>query len=166
MLIDPKLESTYLGALEVKNGIIFKIHKTCPDVKIKTIDCGGKYLGPGIIDVGVKICEPGERHKESFKSAGQAAAAGGVTTMITRPDTLPPIDSPEILSFMHQRGSDASLVNIFPMATLTKNREGREMVEMGFLLDSGAIAFSDGDLVITDLKILTRALTYAKSLGA
>ena len=67
---------------------------------------------------------------------------------------------------MHQRGSDASLVNIFPMATLTKNREGREMVEMGFLLDSGAIAFSDGDLVITDLKILTRALTYAKSLDA
>ena len=165
-LVDPKLEDTYRGALEVKNGVIFKVYNDCPDIKIKTIDCKGKYLGPGIIDIGVKICEPGERHKESFKSAGQAAAAGGVTTMITRPDTVPPIDSPEILSFMHQRGSDASLVNIFPMATLTKNRAGREMVEMGFLLDSGAIAFSDGDLVITDLKILTRTLVYAKSLDA
>jgi len=165
-LVDPKLEDTYRGALEVKNGVIFKVYNDCPDIKIKTIDCKGKYLGPGIIDIGVKICEPGERHKESFKSAGQAAAAGGVTTMVTRPDTVPPIDSPEILSFMHQRGSDASLVNIFPMATLTKNRAGREMVEMGFLLDSGAIAFSDGDLVITDLKILTRTLVYAKSLDA
>ena len=77
-LIDPKLEDTYIGALEIRNGVIFKIHKGYPNIKIKTIDCGGKYLAPGIIDIGVKICEPGERHKESFKSAGQAAAAGGV----------------------------------------------------------------------------------------
>lgn len=63
----------------------------------KVVDCKGKCLAPGIIDIGVKIGEPGERHKESFRTAGLAAAAGGVTTMVTRPDTTPAIDTPEIL---------------------------------------------------------------------
>ena len=166
LLINPEAEDPFLGAIEIKDGIINKIHQSPQNSKIKSIDCGGKYLGPGIIDMGVKICEPGERHKESFKSAGKAAAAGGVTTMVTRPDTLPPVDSPEILSFMQQRGWEDSIVNIVPMATVTKNREGREMAEIGFLLDSGAVAFSDGDFVINDLKILTRAMKYAKSLDA
>ena len=57
------------------------------------VDCGGKYLAPGIVDIGVKVAEPGERHKESYKSAGAAAAAGGVTTIVTRPDTNPPTKS-------------------------------------------------------------------------
>ena len=166
LLINPEAEDPFLGAIEIKDGVINKIHQSPQNSKIKSIDCGGKYLGPGIIDMGVKICEPGERHKESFKSAGKAAAAGGVTTMVTRPDTLPPVDSPEILSFMQQRGWEDSIVNIVPMATVTKNREGREMAEIGFLLDSGAVAFSDGDFVINDLKILTRAMKYAKSLDA
>lgn len=166
LIIDPEVQDPFLGAIEIKDSVISKVYKSPKCSKVKTIDCGGKYLGPGIIDIGVKICEPGERHKESFKSAGKAAAAGGVTTMVTRPDTLPPVDSPEILSFMQQRGLEDSIVNILPMATLTKNREGREMAEIGFLLDSGAVAFSDGDFVITDLKILTRVMKYAKSLDA
>lgn len=166
LLIDPEGDKLFLGALEIKGGLISKIYSSPQKSKIKTIDCAGMFLGPGIIDIGVKICEPGERHKESFKSAGHAAAAGGVTTMVTRADTLPPVDSPEILSFMHQRGSEDSIVNIAPMATLTKGRLGKEMVEMGFLIDAGAVAFSDGDFVTTDLKILTRAMSYAKSLNA
>ncbi|SMX45808.1 dihydroorotase [Actibacterium lipolyticum] len=132
----------------------------------RVIDCGGKCLAPGIVDIGVKICEPGERHKESFGSAGQAAAAGGVTTIVTRPDTLPAIDTPEVLEFVTRRAKEACPVRIKPMATLTKNREGREMVEIGFLLDAGAVAFTDGDHVITDNKVYSRCMTYARSLGA
>jgi dihydroorotase len=114
----------------------------------------------------VKVCEPGERHKESFKSAGQAAVAGGVTTIVTRPDTLPAIDSPETREFVTRRAQEAAPVNVVPIAALTKSREGREMTELGFLLDAGAVAFSDGDNVVTNTKVFSRALTYAKSLDA
>jgi len=94
------------------------------------IDCGGKHLAPGIIDIGVKVCEPGERHKESFRTAGLAAAAGGVTTMVTRPDTLPTVDTPETLEFAKRRGGEMSSIRIAPMAALTKDLAGREMAEM------------------------------------
>ena len=130
------------------------------------INCNGKCLAPGIVDIGVKVSEPGERHKESFGSAGLAAAAGGVTTMVTRPDTEPAIDTPETLEFVTRRANEASLVRTLPMAALTKARAGREMVEIGFLQDAGAVAFTDCDNVCTDTKVLIRAMTYAKSNGA
>ena len=93
-------------------------------------------------------------------------AAGGVTTMVTRPDTLPTIDSPEQLEFIARRAAEATPVRIHPMAALTKGREGREMVEIGFLRDAGAIAFTDADRVVVDTKVFGRCLTYARSLGA
>ncbi len=164
-LIDPEAGSETLGALRIIDGKIAEILPagfTAPDA----IDCGGKCLAPGIIDIGVKVCEPGERHKESFRTAGNAAAAGGVTTMVIRPDTLPAIDSPEVLEFVHRRAVDKARVNVLPMATLTKGREGREMAEIGFLQDAGAVAFSDADSVITDNKIFGRCLTYARGLNA
>ncbi len=110
-------------------------------------DCGGRYLAPGIIDIGVKVGEPGERHKESFRTAGAPPPAGGVTTMVTRPDTLPAIDSPEQLEFLQRRAVGASAVNVLPMAALTKGRQGREMTEIGFLMDAGAVAFTDARAV-------------------
>ena len=133
---------------------------------VEVEDCGGRCLVPGLVDIGVKVCEPGERHKESYRSAGLAAAAGGVTTMVTRPDTLPAIDTPEVLEFVRRRANEAAPVNVLPMAALTKNRDGREMTELGFLLDAGAVAFTDCDHVVRDTKVLSRALTYARSLGA
>jgi len=123
-------------------------------------------LAPGIIDIGVKVSEPGERHKESFRSAGRAAAAGGVTTIVTRPDTLPAIDTPETLEFVARRAQLDAPVHVLPMAALTKGRDGREMTEIGFLRDAGAVAFTDCDRVVANPKVFSRALTYAKSLGA
>ncbi|MAY31706.1 MAG: dihydroorotase [Rhodovulum sp.] len=164
-LIDPEARTETTGDLFVQDGVIAAVGDT-PDTADQVVDCRGKHLAPGIVDIGVKICEPGERHKESFRTAGLAAAAGGVTTIVTRPDTLPSIDTPETLEFVTRRGREASPVNIRPMATLTKGREGREMVEIGFLLDAGAVAFTDGDRVTTDTKVLSRAMTYARSLGA
>ena len=132
----------------------------------EVVDCGGHCLAPGIVDIGVKVSEPGERHKESFRSAGAAAAAGGVTTMVTRADTRPAIDTPEALEFVMRRATQDVPVRVLPMAALTKGREGREMVEIGFMLDAGAVAFSDADHVVTDTKVFSRCLTYARSLGA
>jgi len=168
-LIDPESGTDAPGWLLVGDGAIIAKGEADPqgaDSHARIIDCAGKCLAPGIVDIGAKVCEPGERHKESFKSAGQAAAAGGITTMATRPDTLPAIDSPEVLEFVARRANQAAPVNVLPMAALTKGRAGREMTEIGFLMDAGAVAFTDCDHVIANTKVFSRALSYARSLGA
>jgi len=164
-LICPETGTETPGSLTLADGMIAAVNADAP-AGATLIDCGGACLAPGIVDWGVKIGEPGERHRESFRSAGLAAAAGGVTTIIARPDTAPSIDTPETLEFVTRRAAEASPVRIRHMAALTKAREGREMTEIGFLLDAGAIAFSDVFNVATDTKSLSRALTYARSLGA
>ncbi|MCA0871795.1 dihydroorotase [Seohaeicola saemankumensis] len=166
-LIDPETGTDAPGWLLVQDGLIAaQGDGTPPAGAAQIIDCNGKCLAPGIVDLGVKVCEPGERHKESYKSAGLAAAAGGITTIVTRPDTTPAIDSPEALEFVTRRAQVDAPVNVLPIAALTKNREGREMTEIGFLMDAGAVAFSDCDHVVENTKVFSRALTYARSCGA
>jgi len=167
-LIDPAGGTDREGHLLVEDGRITDIvHEGTPEVSgAEVTDCAGLCLAPGIVDLGVKVSEPGERHKESFRSAGEAAARGGVTTMVTRPDTEPAIDTPEVLEFVRRRANEAAPVRVLPMAALTKARAGREMVEIGFLKDAGAAAFTDCDRVVENTKVLSRALTYARSLGA
>ena len=160
-VIDPLTETISDGEVMFEDGII--IPKETAD---ETIDCQGQYVSPGLIDLGVKVGEPGERHKESYKSAGASAAAGGVTTIVTRPDTIPAIDTPEVLEFIRRRAQEVCPVNVFHMIALTKERAGREMTEIGFLKDAGAIAFTDFNNVVKNSKILSRALSYAKSLDA
>ena len=161
-LIDPVCGTEEIGDLHVIAGYI----SDAPGAEPTVIDCNGKCLAPGIVDLGVKVSEPGERHKESFRSAGRAAARGGVTTMVTRPDTTPAIDTPEVLEFVARRAEADAQVRVAHMAALTKGRDGREMVEIGFLQDAGAVAFTDCDRVVTDTRVLQRALTYAAGLGA
>ena len=162
-LIDPEAGTDSLGSLTVKDGVI--VGRGAASKGAEVLDCGGMCLAPGIVDWGVKIGEPGERHRESFRSAGLAAAAGGVTTIIARPDTSPSIDTPETLEFVTRRAAE-SVVRIRHMAALTKGRMGEEMTEIGFLLDAGAVAFSDVFHVSTNTKALGRAFTYARSLKA
>ncbi|NKB29175.1 MAG: amidohydrolase family protein [Rhodobacteraceae bacterium] len=163
-LIDPDHDTPRDGDLCVVDGVI----ATDAPKTAEVVECSGLCLAPGIIDVGVKVSEPGERHKESYRTAGRAAAAGGVTTMVTRPDTDPAIDTPEVLEFVTRRARETASVRVAHMAALTKGRDGREMVEVGFLsdADAGAVAFTDCDRVITDTKVFARALTYARSLNA
>ena len=165
-LIDPEAGTDGTGTLVVERGRIRAQGAVAPPPGARVVDCAGLCLAPGIVDWGVKIGEPGERHRESFRSAGLAAAAGGVTTIIARPDTLPAIDTPETLEFVTRRAAEASPVAIRHMAALTRGREGREMTEIGFLRDAGALAFTDADHVTADARILARCLTYARGLGA
>ncbi|MGA1268723.1 MAG: dihydroorotase [Gemmobacter sp.] len=165
-LIDPEAGTDGTGTLVVERGRIRAQGAVAPPPGARIVDCAGLCLAPGIVDWGVKIGEPGERHRESFRSAGLAAAAGGVTTIIARPDTLPAIDTPETLEFVTRRAAEASPVAIRHMAALTRGREGREMTEIGFLRDAGALAFTDADHVTADARILARCLTYARGLGA
>ena len=160
-LVDPEGDRVFDGGLVIRDGRIAEVFEGSRPGE----DCGGRCLAPGIIDVGVKVGEPGERHKESFRTAGAAAAAGGVTTIVTRPDTAPPIDTPETLEFLQRRAVGGSPVKVLPMAALTKGREGREMTEIGFLMDAGAVAFTDGRAVAS-ARVFQRCLTYATGLGA
>ncbi len=159
-IIDPEKNSENIGSLSVEDGIITNLGGS---TKGLVIDCEKKCLAPGIIDIGVNICEPGERHKESFSSAGRAASAGGVTTMVTLPNTKPIIDSPELLQFFIRRGKEATNVRVLPTAALTKNLEGKMLTEIGFLTDSGAVAFTESNRTVEDTKTFLRALTYAGS---
>ena len=170
-LIDPEGGSDAPGHLLVEHGAIAAIlpADTPPDALPRareTRDCRGACLAPGIVDIGVRIGEPGARHIESFRSAGLAAAAGGVTTIVARPDTDPAIDTPEVLEFVTRRAEAAAPVRIRHMAALTRGRQGREMTEIGFLRDAGAVAFTDGLRVVGDTRVMARCLSYAASLGA
>jgi dihydroorotase len=166
-LIDPESQTDEPGAVVIAGGVIADMLSVEPEGDFaEVIDARGACLAPGMVDWGVKVSEPGERHKESFRSAGRAAAAGGVTTIVTRPDTAPAIDTPEVLEFVARRASADSLVRVVPQAALTKGREGREMTELRFLMDAGAAAFTDAFRVVTDTRVFSRALTYARGLGA
>lgn len=163
-LIDPEALTDEPGSLTVQDGLIVSVDDDAPE-GARIVDCAGRCLAPGIVDWGVKIGEPGERHKESMRSAALAAAAGGVTTIVARPDTKPAIDAPESLEFVTRRASEQP-VRIRHQAALTRGREGREMVEMGFLQDAGAVAFTDGVRVVENTKLLSRCMTYARGIGA
>ena len=160
-LIDPEENFEGLGSVTIENGLIKNINGRSVG---QEIDCKKAFLAPGIIDMGVKICEPGERHKESFKSASAAASAGGVTTIVTRPDTKPTIDTPEILEFFMKRAEQVSKVKVVPTAALTKKLKGNEITEMAFLTEKGAVAFTNGFKQISDPKVLLNALKYASDL--
>jgi len=166
-LVDPLDGTDAPGALLVENGRITG-RGTGQDMpgEAEIIDCGGHVLAPGIVDFNATIGEPGGRHRESFKSGGQAAAAGGVTTIVAQPDTEPPIDDPAVLEFVTRRARDVCAVRMLPKATLTKGAAGREMTEYRFLLDAGAVAFSDGERAVEDPVVFRRCLEYARSVDA
>jgi len=161
LLVEPDLKKVVEGNLVIRNGLIDRKDFTADN----EIDCTGKFVAPGIVDLGVKVCEPGDSHKESYESAGKAAAAGGVTTIITRPDTKAAIDTPETFDFVKKKGNEDCIVNVFHIAALTKDRKGREICEIGMLSEAGAIAFSDCDNVIQDNRIFSRALNYASAMN-
>src|SRR4249919_1752593 len=126
------------------------------------INCAGMIVAPGLIDMRAFVGEPGASHRETFASASQAAAAGGITTIICQPDTSPVIDNSATVDFVLRRARDTAIVNIHPMAALTKGMGGQEMTEIGLLKAAGAVAFTDGDRSVTNAQVMRRALTYAR----
>ncbi|MEM8843111.1 MAG: dihydroorotase [Pseudomonadota bacterium] len=164
-LIDPATGYDGPGAIRIEDGRIAEIVRgASPDVP--GLDCGGKVLAPGLVDIRVFVGEPGARHRESFRTAGAAAAAGGVTTFVAQPDTTPCLDDPALIQFALDRARQAAPVNVHVMGALTRGLGGTQMSEQQFLLDAGAVALTDGDHVVQDAKVLRAIMTYAKGLGA
>lgn len=130
------------------------------------IDCSGKAILPGLVDARVHIGEPGAEHRETIASASQAAAAGGVTSIIMMPDTDPVIDDVALVEFVLRTARDTAVVNVFPAAAITRGLEGKEMTEFGLLREAGAVAFTEGRKTIANSQTMRRALTYARDFGA
>lgn len=168
-LIDPATGYDGPGALRVQGGLIEDVQKgASPDLPAdaRVVDCGGKPLAPGIVDMRVFVGEPGGRHHETFQTAGQAAAAGGVTTIVTQPDTDPVLDDPALVHFVRAKAAESCLVNVAVMGALTRGLAGREMTEQRFLLDAGAVALTDADHAVADSKVMRSLMTYARGTGA
>ncbi|MET0531574.1 MAG: dihydroorotase [Microvirga sp.] len=166
-LIDPENDREQTGSVLIRDGVIadFGPHvAVASDAEV--IDCGGQVLAPGLIDMRAFIGEPGGPYRETLKSAGEAAAAGGVTTVVSMPDTSPALDDPAVIDFIVRRARDTSVVNILPAAALTKGLKGEEMAEIGRLKEAGAIMFTDGARSVTNAQVMRRALTYARDFDA
>lgn len=166
-LIDPAKTEVEDGAILFDENILdVGAVSGAPD-GAEIIDAEGLYVAPGLIDMRVTIGEPGAEHKETFKSAGRAAAAGGVTTMVMMPHTDPIIDDQSLVDYVLRRGPDRSGgVRVLPAAALTKHLDGELMTEIGLMAEAGAVLFTNGDKPITSSRVLRRALSYATSFGA
>jgi dihydroorotase len=166
-LICPKSGRDELGSLLVDGGAIAEIGTDVPPAgRADVVDCRGSVLAPGLIDLGAFVGEPGAEHRETIATASLAAAAGGVTTIVARPDTTPPVDAPEIVDYLKRRARDTGCVRVYPLAALTKGLAGLEMTEIGLLLEAGAVAFTDGPRSIASARVMRRAMTYAADFDA
>lgn len=131
----------------------------------EVVDCGGHVLCPGLLDIQVHFREPGQEYKETIETGSMAAAAGGVTTVATMPNTRPVVDDITVLAFLAKRAQETSYVNIRPYAAITKGQEGKELTEMGMLVDAGAVGFTDDGLPVMNAQVMRQALTMGKALG-
>jgi len=165
-ILDPSRDLDFPGDLLIADGVIREAKRGIGAAGVpegtEIVDCRGMIAAPGLIDMRAFVGEPGAEHRETIASASQAAAAGGVTTIICQPDTLPAIDDPTIVDFVQRRARDTGIVHVHPMAALTKGLAGEEMTEIGLLKAAGAVAFTDGARSVTNAQVMRRALIYAR----
>tara|TARA_B100000700_G_scaffold320136_1_gene416830 strand:+ start:1538 stop:2830 length:1293 start_codon:yes stop_codon:yes gene_type:complete len=169
-IIDPYNSIEEIGGLIVDEkgkieAIGKKVNKNNIPSREKYVDLKEKYIFPGLVDMRVFVGEPGYEYKENFKTLSKAALAGGVTSVVTMPNTDPIIDNVSIVDFLKRRGRDKSKINIFPTASMTKNLEGSNMTEFGLLSRKGIIAFTDGIRTIQNTRLMSRIMRSAYDLN-
>src|SRR5579863_9264028 len=169
-ILDPSRDFDIVGDLLIADGVIREAKKGIGAAGVPegtdVIDCRDKLVAPGLVDMRAFVGEPGAGHRETLASASQAAAAGGVTTIICQPNTSPVIDDPATVDFLLRRARDTAIVHVHPMAALTKGLDGKEMTEIGLLKAAGAVAFTDGDKSVVNAQVMRRALAYADDFDA
>ena len=170
-IIDPRNSMEENGGLIVGESgkveaIGKKVNKNNIPSREKYFDLNGKYLFPGIVDMRVFAGEPGYEYKENFKTLSNSALSGGVTSVVTMPNTSPVIDNVSIVDFLKRRGRDKSKISVFPTATLTKNLEGKNMTEFGLLQKKGIVGFTDGVKTIQNTRLMSRIMRSAYDLDS
>ena len=140
-----------------------KLFDCKPPSDAEIIDCAGMCLAPGLVDMRVQLREPGEEHKEGLKSGGEAAIAGGVTTVACLPNTNPVMDDEATLEFVARRARKLALTKVYCYGAITKGLRGDELAEMELLAEAGALAFTDATKAVADAQVMRRALQYAST---
>ena len=169
-VVDPSRGIDEAGAVLVRDGVIVAagaaaLNQGAPD-GATVIDCNGKAVIPGLIDGRVFMGEPGGEYRETIASASRAAAAGGVTGIVTMPDTDPVIDDVALVEFVLRTARETASVRVHPAAAVTRGLQGQEMTEFGLLSEAGAVAFTEGRKTLASPLVMRRALTYARDFGA
>ena len=165
-IVDPKNNVDEVGGLIIDSkGLIKAVGKKVANGNLPSsadkIDLKKQVLMPGLVDMRVFVGEPGYEYKENFRTLSNAALSGGVTSVVSMPNTLPVIDNVSMVDFLKRRGRDKSRINIFPAAALTKNSEGKQMTEFGLLKRKGIIAFTDGIKTVQDPEVMSRIMNFA-----
>ena len=168
-IVDPSQKLDEMGSVIIdKNGKVKAIgkkvtRKDYPNAEV--IDVKKNLIIPGIVDMKAFVGEPGFEYKENFRTLSQAALAGGVTSIVTMPNTKPIIDNVSMVDFIMRRGRDKSKINLFPCASLTKQMEGNLMTEFGLLSAKGIIGFSDVNKTVQNTETMARIMDYASDIG-
>jgi len=165
-IIDPKNQVDVIGGLIIdENGKIKASGKKITSQNLPSdseiLDLKNQILIPGLVDMRVFVGEPGYEYKENFRTLSDAALSGGVTSVVSMPNTLPVIDNVSMVDFLKRRGRDKSKINIFPAASLTKNTDGKQMTEFGLLKRKGIAAFTDGTKTVQDPQLMARIMSFA-----
>ena len=165
-IIDPKNQIDVIGGLIIDSkGLIKAVGKKVSNGNLpagaEKFDLEKNILMPGLVDMRVFVGEPGYEYKENFRTLSNAALSGGVTSVVSMPNTLPIIDNVSMVDFLKRRGRDKSRINIFPSASLTKNIEGKQMTEFGLLKRKGIVAFTDGVKTVQNPQVMARIMNFA-----
>ena len=169
-IIDPSQKMDEKGSVIIdENGKIKSIgnnvKKTDSSPTAEVVDLKNNILIPGIVDMKAFVGEPGYEYKENFRTLSHAALAGGVTSIVTMPNTKPLIDNVSMVDFIIRRGRDKASVNLFPSATLTREIGGKQMTEFGLLSAKGIIGFTDVIKTIQNTETMAKIMDYASDIG-
>ena len=168
-VVDPALAREGKFDILIKDDRVLKVEANIKpdDYKIKVdkvIEAGGKFVMPGFIDLHVHLREPGYEYKETILTGSLAAACGGFTTICAMPNTNPALDNPDTLKYVFDQ-AERGLVNIYPIAAITKGQEGRELNNIAELVKAGAVAISEDGKSVMDTLLYYKAMEEAAKIG-
>jgi len=160
-VIDPSQHMDRITNLLIRDGRIAAYDASEQEAD-QTLDAAGKIVCPGLIDMHVHLREPGREEDETIQTGAAAALAGGFTSIVCAPNTDPPIDTQGVAAFIHHQAAKADHCNVYVLGCVSKNREGKELAEIGQLVEAGAVGFTDDGNPIADPELLRRAFEYCR----
>jgi dihydroorotase len=164
-IIDPSQALNTKADLLLRDGKVAAIGQNLGNAD-RTIDATHCLVTPGLIDIHVHFREPGDEEEETIASGSAAAVAGGFTTVCCMPNTKPPLDTEAAIEFVLRESQRVGLANVLPVGAITKNRDGKELAEIGSMHHRGAVAFSDDGVGVGDPSVMRKALQYCKMFDA
>lgn len=166
-ILDPATGFDAVGTVSMSDGAFRTVGQGdhAPPAGARVVDCHGKWVVPGLIDLHVHLREPGEEYKETIATGAKAAVAGGFTAMVAMPNTKPPIDDGALVRFVVDKGKEAGLARVYPSGAISKGLRGEELAEFGHMQEAGAVCVTDDGRPVMSAGLMRRALEYAKGFG-